>query len=222
MDPTSAPRPDLGEGFAVPGRRPTRALRGRGPVLAGLAAIALVVGACSSPAAATPVSIPPDASGAVAPAASASGPAASPSASPVAAASFPLDPHRRRGRRRRSSRPPRRRSSRSPRPRPRRSSPSAPARGSSRRPTSTTTRPRSRSCPTSRPTRGSTSRRSSRSAPDLVVAGGNRLQLAGRDRPAPSGRDPGPRRLRQGRRRRPPRHRARSATPSAPGPRPAP
>ncbi len=77
------------------GPRPARSLPSRsrhrlGGVATAIAALALVVAACSAPATATPVSIPPDAGGSVAPAASASGPGSSPSASPVAAATFPL------------------------------------------------------------------------------------------------------------------------------------
>ena len=71
-------------------RRDFPGIPGLADLAAALVAVVLVVAGCSAPAAATPVSIPPDASGSVAPAASASGPAGSPSASPAAAATFPL------------------------------------------------------------------------------------------------------------------------------------
>jgi iron complex transport system substrate-binding protein len=78
----------------VPGGRSTRARRRALALVSGLAALALVTVACSATPAATPVSIPPGASGSVAPAASASGPGgsadASPTPTPVAAATFPL------------------------------------------------------------------------------------------------------------------------------------
>ena len=74
----------------MPGGRSTAPRRRGTLLLAGVAALALVGVGCSATPAATPVSIPPEASGSVGPAASASAPAESPSPSPVAAATFPL------------------------------------------------------------------------------------------------------------------------------------
>ena len=85
MSPFLTPRP-IGEGFHVPRTgHPARSRAGRLVILG--ATIALIAGACSGAATATPVAIPSDATASVAPPASAT---PAPTPTPIPAATFPL------------------------------------------------------------------------------------------------------------------------------------